>query len=243
MKRLAIMLGGAAIATGLLYHTVGSAQFEPPAVEPRSYGAGFGLGEQIRNELARDGVGADLDLVTKGFRDATTGQTPFAPRGELEAILTAVQREMEDRMVRRLLEENPEFRKLHDDNLARSRAFHDLFGRQPGVVTDPGGVQYKVLRSGNGPSPAASDTVVVKAYVTLLDGTVIDAGESEEVRVDAVVEGGARLLQMMNAGAKWQVAVPPELAHGAAGRLPDIGPQETLVGIVELVAVKPRAAG
>lgn len=240
MRRLAIMLGGAVAAAVLLFHAVRAAQPEPPPVEAKSYGVGFGLGEQIRNELTRDGVEADLDLLTKGFRDAVTGRKPFVPRGDLETILTAVHQEMEDRMVGRLLDESPEFRKLHDDNLARSRAFHEIFGRQQGVVTDPSGVQYKVLRSGNGPSPTLRDTVVVKAQVTLLDGTVIDEGEAEVIRVDGVVEGATRLLQMMNVGAKWQVAVPPALAHGPGGRLPDIGPNETFVGVVELMEIKPR---
>ncbi len=178
MRRLAIMLGGAVAAAALLFHAAWAAQTVLPPVEAKSYGVGFGLGEQIRDELSRDGVGADLDLLTKGFRDAATGRKPFVPRGDLEAILTAVHQEMEDRMVRRLLDESPQFRKLHDDNLARSRAFHEVFGKQPGVVTDPSGVQYKVLRSGNGPSPTLGDTVVVKAQVTLLDGTVIDDGEA-----------------------------------------------------------------
>ena len=172
MRRLAIMLGGAVAAAVLLFHAVRAAQPEPPPVEAKSYGVGFGLGEQIRNELTRDGVGSDLDRLARGFGDAATGVMPSVPREDLEAILTAVHQQMEDRMVGRLLDESPEFRKLHDDNRARSRAFHEVFGRQPGVVTDPSGVQYMVLRPGNGPAPTLRDAVVVKAHITLLACTV-----------------------------------------------------------------------
>lgn len=80
--------------------------------------------------------------------------------------------------------------------------------------------------------------MVVNSNVKLLDGTVISQGDGLEVRVDSIVAGGVEALQLMREGARWQIAVPPAMAHGAGGRMPAIGPNETLVGVVELVAVK-----
>jgi FKBP-type peptidyl-prolyl cis-trans isomerase FkpA len=94
---------------------------------------------------------------------------------------------------------------------------------------------------GSGPSPGPDDVVVVNYKALLLDGTVVGQGESHEVRVGSVIPGAAALLQMMNVGAKWQAAIPPELAHGSAGRYPDVGANETLFGEIELLEIKPRS--
>lgn len=231
---------GIVMGAALLYRTAarqgqGAEQTDPAA---EGYGVGFFLGEDVRSGLRRDGVVVDQDLMVKGFRDGLGDKTPLMPGREIDEILAAVHAEMEARMVRRLLDQSPEFRRLYDDNLARSRAFHDLFGKQPGVVTLPSGAQYKVLRPGGGRSPGPADTVVLNARTTLLDGTVITDGQGLEVRVDTVIRGGAELLQRMQVGAKWQFAIPPELAHGGGGRFPDIGPNETIVGVAELLAIR-----
>jgi FKBP-type peptidyl-prolyl cis-trans isomerase FklB len=144
-------------------------------------------------------------------------------------------------VVQGLLANDAEFRRVHDENLRRGRAFQEEFGRRPGVTSLPNGIQYEVLRAGTGPSPGADDVVVVSYRALLLDGTVVGQGESREVRVGSTIPGAAAALQKMNAGARWRVALPPELAHGSAGRYPDVGANETLFGEIELVEIKPRS--
>ena len=235
MRVLPSILVGVGLVAGAV--CVAAGQTDRP-VEITSYGVGFIVGEEIRTGLARDGVGVDADLLARGFRDGLNGGDPLVSRDEMEQILALLHREMQDRMVRRLLEDNPEFKARHDQNLARSKRFHELFGAQEGVVTLPGGVQYKVLHQGSGRSPVPTDVVVLNERVTLLDGTVISEADGVETRVDAIIEGGIMALQHMRVGGRWQVAVPPALAHGAGGRMPLIGPNESIVGIVELVAIK-----
>ncbi|MHC4414672.1 MAG: FKBP-type peptidyl-prolyl cis-trans isomerase N-terminal domain-containing protein [Planctomycetota bacterium] len=244
MKRLRIIVGGIVIGAGLLASASGSAD---PAQNPAqaehdmdevSYGVGFYLGEEIREGLKRDGIEADLDYVVKGFFDGLKDMPPMLPRERLEVILSAVHEEMQARMVKRLLAEDPEFKKLHDENLARSRAYHEAHGNDEGVVTLPNGIQYKVLSPGTGRSPKPTDVIIVDYRVTLIDGTEIDQGTSAEVLVNSVVEGGIQILQMMKVGARWEVAVPPEFAHGPGGRFPDVGPNETILAEVELLGIK-----
>ncbi len=203
-----------------------------------SYGVGLLLGEEVRRGLERDGVEVDPELVMEGFADGLKGEEPDFPREEVEGLLAALHDELKNRMVKHLSETDPEFRKRAEENLARSRAFHEVFGRQPGVVTLDSGAQYKILRQGSGPSPGPGDVVVVNVSAKLLDGTPIKEEQGAETPVSRVVEGGRQVLQMMRPGDKWQVAIPPELAHGAGGRFPDIGPNESLVGEVELVAIR-----
>ncbi|MHC4614510.1 MAG: FKBP-type peptidyl-prolyl cis-trans isomerase, partial [Planctomycetota bacterium] len=132
----------------------------------------------------------------------------------------------------------PEFRKLHDDNLARSRAFHEAFGKRENVVTLDDGLQYEVIRPGTGPSPGPTDVVVVTYRMILLDKAEVARGEATEIVVDEVLDAAGRILQMMKVGARWYVAFPPELAFGATGRYPEIGPNETVLGSVELIGIK-----
>lgn len=235
MRILPSILFGAGVIAGAVCVAAGQAN---RPVEVTSYGVGFIVGEEIRTGLARDGVGVDPDLLARGFRDGLNGDDPLVSRDEMQQILLLLHREMQDRMVRRLLETNPEFKALSESNLARSTRFHELFGAQQGVETLPGGVQYKVLREGSGRSPRLTDVVILNERVTLLDGTVISEADGVETRVDAVIEGGIEALRRMKVGDKWQVAVPPALAHGAGGRMPLIGPNESIIGVVELVAIR-----
>ncbi len=204
------------------------------------YGVGVTIGEETRSGLGRDGVGLDPDLLSAGFSDGLAGADPTFSPAEMEGLLVAVHREMEDRMERRLLQDSPEFRAAYDRNLRRSRAFHDAFGREEGVVTLPSGAQYKVLVDGppGGRSPRPGSTVVVDAMIQVLDLTFVLQSERAAARLDDLVPGAIEILQLMKEGDRWQVALPPELAFGGSGRSPDIGPNEALVGIVELREVR-----
>ena len=214
----------------------------PPAMataDARGYGVGFVLGQGVRQGTRRDGVLVDPVLVARGFADGLKGNPPGVSREEMQRILGAVDEEMKARMVKRLMADSPQFKKLYEDNDNLSRRFHDLFGRQPDVVTLPSGLQYKVLRSATtGSSPGPDDLVTINARITLLDETVVFEGKGVELTVADAVRGGAEALQLMRPGARWQIVIPPDLAFGAAGRYPNIGPNETLVGMIELLQVK-----
>ncbi|MHC4126613.1 MAG: FKBP-type peptidyl-prolyl cis-trans isomerase N-terminal domain-containing protein [Planctomycetota bacterium] len=229
MRLLLTAIVGIAIGAGLLYQ-------EPD--EQTGYAVGFRLGEETSQGLALDGVGANLDFVIQGFADGLENNAPAMDPQQLHTILTAVHREMQDRMVNRLLAEDPQFRQLYDDNLDRSRAFHEAFGEREGVVTLPDGLQYEVIRPGTGPSPGPADVVVANYRMILLDKAQIARGENAEIVVGDVFDAAGRTLQMMAVGARWYVAFPPDLAFGATGRYPEVGPNETILGSIELIAIK-----
>ena len=239
---LIVVVGGAVLSEAA--GPVVPIQPDPGAAVRMSYTVGHALGTRARTGLSNDGMGVDTDLVAKGFADALTGQEPIIPRREMRAIRTAVHHEMETRRVRRLLAESPEFKQLYDENRARGRKFGELFAQQPGVVVLPSGVQYVVVQPGRGRSPGLSDTVVVTVRAQLLNRDVLNDGETPlEVEVGGTVPGGIEILQLMSAGAKWQVVLPAELAYGEGGRYPDIGPNETIVLTVELLEIKRPGGG
>ena len=113
--------------------------------------------------------------------------------------------------------------------------------KQEGVITLPSGLQYKILKNGNGPKPKASDTVKCHYEGRLINGAIFDSsirrGEPAEFPVSGVIAGWVEALQLMNTGSKWQLYIPSELAYFSHGAGQSIGPNETLIFDVELLDI------
>lgn len=110
-----------------------------------------------------------------------------------------------------------------------------------GVLTTDSGLQYIVLKEGNGEKPTTADRVKVHYHGTLIDGTVfdssVDRGEPTEFGVTQVIAGWTEGLQLMNEGAKYKFFIPQELAYGATPRSGQIKPFSTLIFEVELLEI------
>ncbi len=117
-------------------------------------------------------------------------------------------------------------------------------GDEAGVITTASGLQYEVLRQGDGPMPTMNDEVVVHYRGTLTDGTQFDAsydrGEPNTFPVNGLIEGFSEALQLMSVGSHVRVTIPSELAYGEAGAGALIGPNETLIFEIELLEVVGR---
>ncbi len=137
------------------------------------------------------------------------------------------------------------FEKLQKERGGKAKAAGEKFLAEnkdkEGVVALPSGLQYKILKEGNGPKPKASDTVKCHYEGRLIDGTVFDSsirrGEPAEFPVGGVIQGWVEALQLMPVGSKWQLYIPSEMAYGSHGAGQAIGPDETLIFDVELLAI------
>ncbi|HNT30290.1 MAG TPA: FKBP-type peptidyl-prolyl cis-trans isomerase [bacterium] len=113
--------------------------------------------------------------------------------------------------------------------------------KKEGVVVLDSGLQYKVLTAGTGPKPGATATVTTHYEGTLINGTVFDSsyrrGEPISFPVNGVIRGWQEALQLMPVGSTWMLYIPSELAYGSRGAPPSIGPDETLIFKVELIAI------
>ncbi len=125
----------------------------------------------------------------------------------------------------------------------KGEAFLAENGKKEGVKTLPSGLQYRVLKQGDGKQPRKSDQVVVHYRGTLIDGTEFDSshkrGEPAKFGVGGVIKGWTEALQLMKEGSKWILYIPSYLAYGQSGSGKLIGPNETLIFEVELIAVMP----
>ena len=127
------------------------------------------------------------------------------------------------------------------DNLEAGRAFLAEKETQDDVTVLPSGLMYKVIETGQGATPAASDSVKVHYRGTLIDGTVFDSsydrGTPATFPVNRVIAGWVEALQLMTEGSKWELYIPSELAYGRAGAGGDIAPNCALIFEVELIEI------
>ena len=126
-------------------------------------------------------------------------------------------------------------------NSAAAERFLAENAQKEGVVVTESGLQYRKIKEGSGPSPTATEFVKVHYEGRLVDGTVFDSSvgrnEPASFNVGQVIPGWIEALQMMKAGDKWELVIPPDLAYGNRSVPPYITPNSTLIFEVELLEI------
>ncbi|MDH4039661.1 MAG: FKBP-type peptidyl-prolyl cis-trans isomerase [Gammaproteobacteria bacterium] len=199
-----------------------------------SYGIALTLGQRMK----ADNVPMDVDAFSAGLRDALTGAAPRLTQEEITAEMQAYQEKA-------AAEQQAKQAALADANLAAATAFLAENKAKEGVITTESGLQYQVVREGDGPKPGPEDTVEVNYAGSLIDGTEFDSsykrGESVTFGVGQVIPGWTEALQLMPVGSKFKLVIPPELGYGAGGAGQAIGPNAALVFDVELISIPSQA--
>jgi FKBP-type peptidyl-prolyl cis-trans isomerase FklB len=194
-----------------------------------SYAVGWDIGEDIK----RRGAEFDVESIIAAVRDSATGKPSQVSSEEMTALLTALQQKVRQ-------EQAEAFKKLAEENQAKSTEFLAANARKTGVVALPSGVQYRIIDEGDGARPGMESTVKVHYRGSKLSGLEFDSsfarGVPEEFAVNSVLRGWQEVLPLMKTGATWQVFVPPELAFGARGN-PPVGPNEVLTFDLKLVEI------
>jgi FKBP-type peptidyl-prolyl cis-trans isomerase FklB len=193
----------------------------------------YAIGMDIGSGLKRPGVALDADLVARGLKDAYTGGKTQLTPDEAKARVAAVQQNMQQKATE-------EMRTMGEKNLKDGEAYLAENKKKEGVVTLPSGLQYQVLQAGTGAKPGPNDTVTVHYRGTLIDGTEFDSSykrnQPASFPVKGVIPGWVEALQLMPAGSKWKLVIPPSLGYGARGVGP-IPPNAVLVFEVELLSI------
>ena len=212
-----------AAAVCLMTTTVG-AQIVKNSMDSASYS----LGVLIAQNIKQSGAEINADLMAKGFTDAMKGQ-------ELIPVAQCNQN-FQDFM-------KSQASKKFEGKIAEGKKFLAENGKRPGVTTTASGLQYEVIKMGDGPKPKLTDKVTTHYHGTLLDGKVfdssVDRGTPIDFPVNGVIPGWQEVLQLMPVGSKWKVYVPYALGYGERGAGGSIGPYETLTFIVELIKINP----
>ena len=196
-----------------------------------SYALGVSMGYNFRasgiQELNVDDFADALGAV---FYGRATKMTAEEAKTEVQSFFMQLQQKQQ--------EENA---KMADINAAAGEPFLLENGKRAEVHTTPSGLQYEIVKQGDAPRPTAGDSVTVHYTGKLIDGTVFDSseerGEPATFGVTQVIPGWVEALQLMNVGSRWRLFIPSALAYGPQGAGGLIGPNQTLVFDVELLAI------
>jgi FKBP-type peptidyl-prolyl cis-trans isomerase FklB len=133
-------------------------------------------------------------------------------------------------------------KELGEKNKKEGEAFLAENKKKEGVITLPSGLQYKVMKEGDGKTPIVNDVVTVHYRGTLIDGKEFDSsytrGQPASFPVKGVIPGFSEALQLMKTGSKWQLFIPSNLAYGERGAGDEIGPNAALIFDIELISIK-----
>lgn len=223
------------VALGLGFLAAQASAEEAPVLKTQKDKMSYSIGAEAGKNFKRLGVEVDTDLLVKGLRDALSGEKLLMTDEELRGTVTAYQAEVRQKQAQaaQLAAENN--KKAGDAFLAENTT-------KEGIVTLPSGLQYKILKAGDGKMPTAADTVECHYRGTLINGTEFDSsyrrGQPATFKVTGVIPGWREALKLMSVGSKWQLFIPPQLAYGERGTGRDIGPNATLIFEVELLAIK-----
>ncbi|MBD8971917.1 FKBP-type peptidyl-prolyl cis-trans isomerase [Prevotella sp. AM42-24] len=205
-----------------------------------AYYAGIQIGQQISNQMVKginhEVFGGDstktisLKNFMAGFVSGTTGKKGLmtieqAGRIAQEKMVSIKAKAME---------------KQYGPNKVAGEKFLAANKKKPGVVTLPSGVQYKVIKEGNGPMPKDTSMVKVQYEGKTIDGNVFDSsykrGEPVSLRANQVIKGWTEALVHMPVGSVWEVYIPQNLAYGEREQ-GQIKPFSVLIFKIELVSL------
>ena len=189
-----------------------------------SYALGLSIGQNFRASGFDE---INLDDFLSGVRDVLEGSEPQMSYDEAKVVINDYFQEVRRKAVEQNKEAGEEFLKIN--------------GHKTGVVTLPSGLQYEVIKMGDGEKPALTDTVECHYHGTLINGQVFDSsmdrGQTAKFPLQGVIKGWTEILQLMPVGSKWKVTIPSDLAYGDRGAGEMIQPGSTLIFIIELIAI------
>ena len=198
--------------------------------------ASYAIGLDIGGNLKRQELDVDAKALAAGIADAFTAK-PQLTDAESKQVLNEFRTQLMAKM-------EAKEKGAGDKNAKDGEAFLAANAKKEGVKTTASGLQYRVIKPGDGKgkSPKATDTVKVHYHGTLIDGSVfdssVDRGEPISFPLNGVIPGWTEGLQLMKEGDKFQFVIPGKLAYGEQSPSPKIGPNSTLIFDVELLAVE-----
>ncbi|MBM6992244.1 MAG: FKBP-type peptidyl-prolyl cis-trans isomerase [Prevotella sp.] len=189
-----------------------------------SYALGMSIGHQLQQMNATE---LNVDDFAQAVKDVFAGKAALSDAEAQTAVQTFFEQKAEEQA---------------KDAKSKGADFLAENGKKEGVVTLPSGLQYQVLKEGNGKKPSATDQVECHYEGTLINGQVFDSsyqrGETATFGLNQVIAGWTEGLQLMQEGAKYRFFIPYTLGYGERGAGQSIPPFATLIFDVELIKVK-----
>lgn len=234
MKKLMI-IGCMALLAACSETSVQPAKAPPVSLDSEKAKFSYAIGMDIGKNLQNIGSNIETDVLLAALKDSLEGKESRVPAQEATEIIQAFfKKQGEDKAAEQKI--------AGEQNKAVGLKFLAENGKKAGVTTTASGLQYKVIKQGDGAKPKATDTVKVHYRGTLLDGTEFDSsykrGQPISFPLNGVIPGWTEGVQLMSVGSTFKFVIPSELAYGDRGAGPQIGPGNTLIFEVELLGIE-----
>jgi FKBP-type peptidyl-prolyl cis-trans isomerase FklB len=203
-------------------------------LETQKQKVSYSIGIDIGKNFKQSEIDIDLEALAQGVKDAISDSTPKLTEQQMEEAMRQLQQDV-------VAKRNESAKKAGEKNKLEGETFLAENAKKEGVIALPSGLQYKVLKQGDGKKPQLTDQVTTNYRGTLIDGTEFDSsykrGEPASFQVNGVIAGWTEALQLMPVGSKWQLFIPSNLAYGERGAGGPIGPNATLIFEIELLSI------
>jgi FKBP-type peptidyl-prolyl cis-trans isomerase FklB len=225
------------VVTALLFGSCGTGSVKGQKLKSRVDSLSYAFGIVNYNALAADSLDLEPMLVAKAMLDGKDGKAVMTDEEARTFIMAFINEREKERSARKAEENKVNFKEYIDQNekfLAENKS-------KSGVTTTASGLQYEVVKMGNGEKPTTESMVKVHYTGTLIDGTEFDSSvkrnQPAEFPVSGVIAGWTEALQLMPVGSKFKLYIPQNLAYGENGAGDIIKPYSTLIFDVELLEI------
>ncbi|MDS7934992.1 FKBP-type peptidyl-prolyl cis-trans isomerase [Acinetobacter sp. V91_7] len=231
MKKIGLIIAASTMSLSVFAAT--PITNKSPAKEQFSYSYGYLMGRNNTDAL----TDLNLDTFYQGLQEGAQSKTARLTDEEMAKAINDYKKTLEAKQL-------VEFQKTGQQNAQAGTAFLADNAKKSGVITTKSGLQYQVLKEGNGQKPKATSRVKVNYEGRSLDGTVFDSSIARnhpvEFQLSQVITGWTEGLQTMKEGGKTRFFIPANLAYGEVGAGDSIGPNSTLIFDIELLQVLPK---
>ena len=220
-----------ALSASLMTAVTARAQDAPKKPESLAERISYSYGLMIARQLTERGIEIDLDQFNAAFKSVVAKAEPLLTEEEVSAAFSENQKLLDEKNATG----------ADKANLEAGKAFLAANAKKEGVKTTASGLQYEVIKAGDGAKPKATDEVTVHYHGTLIDGKVFDSsverGEPASFPLNRVIPGWTEGVQLMPQGSKYRFFIPYDLAYGERGTGADIKPYSALIFEVELLGI------
>jgi len=208
---------------------------EKPELTSQQEKENYSIGFQVGTSMKTDGVEVNFDRLVEGLKDAIEGEKPRLSQGEMNKLIVDLKKRAREAQLEKTQEQS-------EKNLKEGEVFLGDNKKKEGVKTTESGLQYRILKDGDGHTPKATDTVTVHYRGTYVDGkefySSYQRNNPEKFAVNRVIKGWTEALQLMKVGSKWQIFVPPALAYGRGDQGSRIPPNSVLIFEMDLISIE-----
>jgi FKBP-type peptidyl-prolyl cis-trans isomerase FklB len=233
IKGLIVLTGVIALMLG----SCGKSSLKSTNLKSKEDSLSYAFGIVNYNALTTDSLMLDPMIVAKAMLDGKDKKALMADSTARKFIMKFISK----REVAKAAKKAETDKVQYKDYIEQNEAFLAKNKDKTGVTTTATGLQYEVIKMGNGPKPTVTNTVKVDYVGTLIDGTEFDSSikrkEPATFPISGVIPGWTEALQLMPVGSKFKIYLPQSIAYGATGAGQDIKPYSTLIFEVELLEI------